>query len=186
MWRYKNKLVEIKIIWQTFSHLPQQWNPLVCYRVRRHCHLPAKVAANLTSCLYSSAVHMAVFLFFPRLQKQLTFSGLSSLKCFAQSEQLLRRAQDVSFFNLGPFQTCTFFLKKKKKILSITRLRLTGHRSEDHMNRWDQNVPPCLSLFRLLQIQKKDPTHQVCATEVTCSNPGSTSSLCTLSKNMKS
>lgn len=159
MWRYKNKLVEIKIIWQTFSHLPQQWNPLVCYRVRRHCHLPAKVAANLTSCLYSSAVHMAVFLFFPRLQKQLTFSGLSSLKCFAQSE---------------------------KKILSITRLRLTGHRSEDHMNRWDQNVPPCLSLFRLLQIQKKDPTHQVCAAEVTCSNPGSTSSLCTLSKNMKS
>lgn len=117
---------------------------------------------------------MAVFLFFPRLQKQLTFSGLSSLKCFAQSEQLLRRAQDVSFFNLGPFQTCTFFLKKKKKILSITRLRLTGHRSEDHMNRWDQNVPPCLSLFRLLQIQKKDPTHQVCAAEVTCSNPGST------------
>lgn len=111
----KNKLVEIKIIWQTFSHLPQQWNPLVCYRVRRHRHLPAKVAANLTSCLYSSAVHMAVFLFFPRLQKQLTFSGLSSLKCFAQSEQLLRRAQDVSFFNLGPFQTCTFFLKKKKK-----------------------------------------------------------------------
>lgn len=159
MWRYKNKLVEIKIIWQTFSHLPQQWNPLVCYRVRRHCHLPAKVAANLTSCLYSSAVHMAVFLFFPRLQKQLTFSGLSSLKCFAQSE---------------------------KKILSITRLRLTGHRSEDHMNRWDQNVPPCLSRFRLLQIQKKDPTHQVCAAEVTCSNPGSTSSLCTLSKNMKS
>lgn len=159
MWRYKNKLVEIKIIWQTFSHLPQQWNPLVCYRVRRHCHLPAKVAANLTSCLYSSAVHMAVFLFFPRLQKQLTFSGLSSLKCFAQSE---------------------------KKILSITRLRLTGHRSEDHMNRWDQNVTPCLSLFRLLQIQKKDPTHQVCAAEVTCSNPGSTSSLCTLSKNMKS
>lgn len=142
------------------------------------------MAANITSCLYSSAVHVAVFLFFPRLQKQLTFSGLSSLKCFSQSEQLLRTAQDVKceFFQLRPLPDMHSFPEKNP----ITRLRLTGHRSEDHMDRWDQKTPPCLSHFRLLQIQKKDPTHQVCAAEVTRSTPGSTSSLCTLSKNMKS
>lgn len=144
------------------------------------------MAANLTSCLYSSAVHMAVFLFFPRLQKQLTFSGLSSLKCFAQSEQLLRRAQDVSFFNLGPFQTCTFFLKKKKKILSITRLRLTGHRSEDHMNRWDQNVPHVSVSFAFYKFRRKIRLTKCAQQRLHVPTLAAPSSLCTLSKNMKS
>lgn len=111
------------------------------------------MAANLTSCLYSSAVHMAVFLFFPRLQKQLTFSGLSSLKCFAQSEQLLRSSR-CEFFQLGPLPDMHFF-PEEKKILSITRLRLTGHRSEDHMNRWDQNAPHVSVSFAFYKFRRK-------------------------------
>lgn len=63
-------------------------------------------------------------------------------------------AQDVSFFQLGPLPDMHFF-PEEKKILSITRLRLTGHRSEDHMNRWDQNAPHVSVSFAFYKFRRK-------------------------------